>query len=383
LKLWRALLSSHREWPVRLAQLLNARPDERPSDWPSRPEPFKRASGLRPTRWLVLSLFLTVFRPSAATADVVWLLNGDTLTGTAQTMNRGVLTFKTPYAENVNVDWKNVAGLQIARLMRVAIRGGGSHTAWITPSTEGRLHLETRAGSSLEPLVTDVVAIAPTLLGMVITGRAETGLLATSGANDVNSLHLAGELVLRTPQSRSSTDVQLNRTQDRGLETTRNITWTYRQQEFLTDHMFANANLIVTSDRFRDIDLRVAPGIGIGYEVLDYDVTALSFDGGFGYVGENHTLEGDRNYWAARENLNYEYWLIRKRLQFFHQHDGYFGLTGDENLFIKTRTGLRINLTGGLIMTGQLGLDYDRRPFVGQSNTDRTFAITLGYQKLY
>ena len=313
----------------------------------------------------------------------MWLLNGDTLTGTVQTMNAGVLTFKTPYAESVKVDWQNVAGLQTARLLRIALRDGGAHTAWIAPGTDGRLHLVTGAGISLEPLVTDVVSIAPTLLGMVMTGRAETGLLATSGATDVNSLHLAGELVLRTTQWRSSSDVQLNRTQDRGLETTRNITWTFRQQEFLTDHLYANANLIVTNDRFRDIDLRIAPGLGIGYQVLDYDVTALSLDGGLGYVGESHTLEPDRNYWAARESVTYEYWLIRKRLQFFHQHDGYFGLTGDDNLFIKTRSGLRVNLTGGLIMTGQLGLDYDRRPVPGQRNTDRTFAITLGYQKLY
>jgi putative salt-induced outer membrane protein YdiY len=342
-----------------------------------------QAHQVRSIRWFVLSLVLTVFRPSAATADVVWLLNGDTLTGTAQTMNGGVLTFKTPYAENVKVDWRNVAGLQTGRLLRVAIRGGGAYAAWIWPSTEGRLHLVTKDGISLEPLVSDVVSITPTLFGAVMTGRAETGLLATSGATDVNSLHLAGEFAVRTAGWRSSTDVQLNRTQDRGLETTRNITWTFRQQEFLTDHWYANANLIVTNDRFRDIDLRVAPGIGIGYQVLDYDATALSFDGGLGYVGENHTLEPDRNYWAARESLTYEYWLIRKRLQFFHQHDGYFGLTGDDNLFVKTRTGLRFNLAGGLIMTGQWGLDYDRRPVPGQRNTDRTFAITLGYQKLY
>jgi putative salt-induced outer membrane protein YdiY len=312
----------------------------------------------------------------------VWLVNGDILTGTAQTMDGGVLTFKTPYAESVRVAWKNVAGLQTGRMMRVTIRGAGSHTAWIAPGADGRLRLETNVGDSIEPFVRDVVSIAPTLFGVVMSGRAETGLLVTSGASDVNSLHLAGELVFRTPQRRSTTDIQLNRTQDHGLETTRNVTWTFRQQEFFTNHLYGSGNIIVTNDKFRDIDLRAAPGIGLGYQVLNFGVTALSFDGGLGYVSENHTLEGDRYYWAGRENVKYDYWVIRKRLQFFHQHDGYFGLTGEENMFMKTRTGLRINLAGGLILTGQHGLDYDRRPVAGQRNTDRTFAITLGYQRL-
>jgi hypothetical protein len=37
----------------------------------------------------------------------------------------------------------------------------------------------------------------------------------------------------------------------------------------------------------------------------------------------------------------------------------------------------------GMIMTGELGLNYDGRPVVGQNHFDRTFAITLGYQVGY
>jgi hypothetical protein len=36
---------------------------------------------------------------------------------------------------------------------------------------------------------------------------------------------------------------------------------------------------------------------------------------------------------------------------------------------------------GGLIMTDELGLDYDRRPGPGTDKLNRTFAITFGYQK--
>ena len=123
-----------------------------------------------------------------------------------------------------------------------------------------------------------------------------------------------------------------------------------------------------------------APGVGLGYQFLQFDATTLSFDGGVSYVNERHEVETDRNYWAARETGKFEHSLLPGRLQLFHQHDGYFGLSGGENWFVQTRSGARINLMSGIIMTGELGLNYDRRPAVGQNHFDRMFAITLGYE---
>jgi hypothetical protein len=114
--------------------------------------------------------------------------------------------------------------------------------------------------------------------------------------------------------------------------------------------------------------------------VLQYGVTMLTFEGGLGYVDEKYNLQSDRRYWAGRDSVKFEHWLMPKRLQLFHQHDGYYGLTGDDNLFVRTRSGLRISLVGGLIMTDELGLDYDLRPVPGARNLSRTFAITFGYQ---
>jgi len=51
--------------------------------------------------------------------------------------------------------------------------------------------------------------------------------------------------------------------------------------------------------------------------------------------------------------------------------------------FVRTRSGGRINLMDGIIMTGKLGLNYDGRLVVGENHFDRMFAITLGYQVGY
>src|SRR5262245_33700803 len=327
------------------------------------------------------SLIVALAGTRAASADEVWLLNGDSFSGTTQTLESGVLTFRTPFDNVLKVPWKEVAGLETVRQVRVTVRGIGSHVARVVPGPEGCLRLQTAAGPSLDIQLPDILTIVRPQSGVMTMARAEAGLLLASGSSDISSLHLTGEINWRTLSTRTSADIAVNRAQTLGIQTASNLTSALRHQEFLTDHVYANANLILTNDRFRDVNLRTAPGVGVGYQFSNFPVTTLSLDGGFGYVSEHHTFEPDRNYWAVREAVKYEHFLMPTRLQLFHQHDGYYGL-GD-NWFVRTRQGLHVMLTGGLIMTVELGLNYDRRPPLGQDHVDRTFAITLGYQLGY
>jgi hypothetical protein len=316
-----------------------------------------------------------------AHADELWLANGDSLTGTTQTLEGGVLTFRTQLADAaVKLPWKQVAGLETARPVRVTVRNLGWRIARLVPGPAGAVRLLTDYGVSIDVMPSDIEGIVRPQSGVIMTSRAETGLLMASGPNDVSSLHLAGEVVWRTMTNLTSADINVNHAQTGSLETTRNLTMTARHQEFLTDHVYANGNVILTNDIIRDISLRIAPGVGIGYRVVRFGTVSLSIDGGGGYVSEQHRLESDRDYWAARETVKFDLYVLPKRVQIYHQQDGYFGLTGGENQFVQTRSGVRFTLVGGLLMSAELGLNYDRRPSFGQPPIDRTFAVTLGYQ---
>ena len=325
-------------------------------------------------------MLVALFWTAPVHADEVWLRNGDRLTGTTDTLERSVLTFRISYSDTVKVPWSEVAGLETARQVRVTARGVGSHVARVTPGPEGYLRLQTDAGPSIDIPLDDLVSIVRSQSGVLTTARAETGFLVTSGASDISSLHLTGQMTWTTALKQTTIDVAVNRSQTSGVETARNLTTMLRHRELVTDRFYAKGDLILTNDPFRDVALRTAPGIGVGYQVLQFGTTLLSFDGGLGYVNERHESEADRNYWAARETVMFEHFLFPNRLQLFHQHDGYFGLKDGENVFVRMRSGARINLMSGIIMTGELGVNYDRRPPVGQNQVDRTFAITLGYQ---
>ena len=106
----------------------------------------------------------------------------------------------------------------------------------------------------------------------------------------------------------------------------------------------------------------------------------MSLEGGYGLVDERFDGADDNRYSAVREAVSFEVQLAGPRLVAFHLNDGYLGVTGTDNLFVNTLTGVRAGLVGGLVATMQYDFDYDRSPAPGRGRTDRAFALTFGYR---
>lgn len=313
----------------------------------------------------VLPLLVTAFillHPTFAGADLVELKNGDRVSGTVVKLDGGTLTFKSAHGE-LAIPWGDVEALTVEETIIVRSPEGLE-----APHSGGPVNVDT------------TVALTRPNPGLVVSGGAGAGFVATGGNTDVNSLRLDGEVVARDQANRYTFSGAVNRAEDRGVETARSWTSSVRYDRFFTPRLYANANTIFTHDRFRDLDLRTALGVGLGYQVADTPTVKLSFDGGLGYVNENFDALPDDNYAALREAAKLDVLVVGDRLVFFHQHDGYFGVTGDDNLFVKMQNGVRLGLVAGFVTTAQLDLDYDRSPAPGRRNTDRTFALTFGYR---
>jgi putative salt-induced outer membrane protein YdiY len=312
----------------------------------------------------VLSVLVLVFgMAAAAAADELRLRNGDRVTGEAVALLDGKLTFKTPNGE-LAVPWADVEALTIARPMLVTVKSG---------QTELR---------SLEGLVLgDIVAIEAPPPPLVWTGGANAGLLTTGGNSDISNLRLDGELIAIRPRDRFTAGAAINRAEDSGDEKADNWNLSFNYDRFLSERLFANGNAIFAADQFKSLDLRTAVGAALGYEVWKTPRGTLSAIGGLGFVNENFS-EGieDDSYMALREGARLAVYFAGRAVEAFHNHDTYFGITGEDNLFFRMQNGLRFRLVAGLVSTLQADLDYDRSPAPGRKNTDRTFALTLGYR---
>jgi putative salt-induced outer membrane protein YdiY len=295
-------------------------------------------------------------------ADEIRLKNGDRITGTVVTLSGGTLNVKTAHG-TLAIPWEEVTGLTVDEAILVETAPG---------------QVTMQSGGAID--IASATALKRPEPAIVWTGGANAGVVQITGNTDVNSLRADGDVMARAGANRYTVAADTNRAEDSGRETARNWSVSGRYDRFVSPRLFLNANTIFTNDRFRDLDLRTALGAGLGYQVLDTALTKLSLEGGLGWVNENFETAPDDTYTALREAAKLDVLLVADRVTLFHQHDGYFGVTGDDNLFVKMKNGVRLALVAGLVTTAQLDLDYDRSPAPGRRNTDRTFALTFGYR---
>lgn len=322
-------------------------------------------------------VLLATFAATPAAADEVQLANGDRLTGELVSLANGTLTFSTPHGE-LRIPWNLVTSLAVDTPMLVTV-GDGSPAAAASAIGSATTGLATGTGGPLA--FADITAITRPVPPVTFDGVANAGFLRSGGNSDASSLQIDGNLGVRAGANRYTGTASFIRSEERSMETARNWSTSLKYDRFLDPRLFLNANALFTGDQFRDLDLRTALGAGLGYQVLDTPRVRLTTDAGIGWVNEHRTSGDDNRYTAARESAALDVFLILPdRMQLFHQHDGYFGVTGEDNLFIRTQNGVRIGLAGRFVTTMRLGLEYDRTPAPGRRNIDRTVAVTLGYQ---
>ena len=334
--------------------------------------PLPTAPTIRSIALLILLLLLTA---TPARADEVLLKNGDRLTGTVASLAGGVLTLGTPYGA-VRIPWAEITRLAIQDPILAVVSGAPAAQVTIVAAADGQATLQPGGAVALA----SITALTRPQPPVIIDGGANAGIMTTAGNTDVNNLRLDGDIVARASANRYSASAAVTRAEDRDVETARNWTTAFKYDRFVSTRMFLNANTILTNDRFRDLDLRTAVGAGVGYQVLTGPRVTLTADGGLGYVNENLESQPDDSYAALRESVSLAAFAVPDRIQFFHVHDGYFGVTGEDNLFVRMQNGVRLALAAGFVTTLRHDLDYDKSPAVGRSNTDRTLALTLGYR---
>jgi putative salt-induced outer membrane protein YdiY len=326
-------------------------------------------------RVIALLAPLVLIAAAPALADEVRLTNGDRLTGRVVSLTGGTLTFSTPNGD-LRIPWTSVTALVVDESILVSVAAGEPALVTIAAATtDGSVMLQP---GGLTPLA-DIVALERPQ-PLVIDGSANAGFVSSAGNTDVTNIHVDGDLVARADRNRYGVSAALNRAEDRDVESARNWSTSLKYDRFLTSRLFVNANAIFTSDRFRDLDLRTALGAGLGYQAVQTAIVTLNADAGVGWVNENLETGEDDRYTALRESAALTIAAVPRLIELFHQHDGYYGVTGDDNLFIRMQNGVRVRLTGGFVTTVRIDLDYDRTPAPARRNTDRTVSLTLGYR---
>ena len=70
---------------------------------------------------IILTVFFVFLFWGQASADEVWLKNGDRLTGKVMSLDAGTLVFKTSYAGDLSIKWGEVVNLKTDEPVKVVL----------------------------------------------------------------------------------------------------------------------------------------------------------------------------------------------------------------------------------------------------------------------
>ena len=331
---------------------------------------------------LIISIFIMCTCSfSYLMADELYLKNGDRISGEFLTMKDGKLTIKTSYAGDVGVKWTEVADIKTDKEITVLLSDGTLIKGNPKGFEQDKMIIDT--SKVVEPVsfsMLDVKSINPPKEPTVkIKARVNLGVTHTSGNTEKDTTHFDGEFSARTEKNRYTAGGEVNSTKDSGIKTENNSMGYLKYDHFLSKKWFAYSNALFEKDRFKDLNLRSVLGIGSGYQFYETKITNLSLEAGINYVNEDYMTAHDESYSSGRWAINYDRYFYDKAFQFFHFHEGFVSLENTDDLFIKSRTGIRVPLFEHLTATLQYNVDWDRSPSPGREKTDSALMFTLGY----
>lgn len=318
-----------------------------------------------------------------ACAEEILLANGDRISGTILTMKNAKLTMTTTYAGDIVIDWDKVVSIVSDTPIKVVL--SDENVIKGTALTSDRDTIRIKAGEVLEtapiPLA-KVTAINPPdkpKKAVKVSGRANIGVNSSSGNTDTEKAYADAELVARTENNRFTVGGSYNRTEEDDVETESIITGYSKYDHFFTKKWFGYVNTLFTKDRNQDLNLRSAYGFGAGHQFQETEIANFSVEAGLSYMNEDYESAPDTSYTAGRWSLNFDRYLFDESFQFFHFHELFVSLENSEDIFLRSKTGIRIPLKEKLTANFQVNFKWDNVPAPDKGRKDTDYIFSFGY----
>jgi len=296
-------------------------------------------------------------------------------------MNQKQVVIKTSYAGDITVKWGDIENVKSDQKIAVVLKNGIEYLGNILEAGKGLIKLNSSGKDKTPSLSIEEIKMVRTSMvsGVKIKTRANAGLTITRGNTDKDNSYIDGEFSARTTNNRYTAGGELNRTKTNGTRTENNALGFLKYDHFLSERLFIYGNGQFEKDKFQDLDLRSLYGLGSGYQFLETPIENLYFEAGVNYVTEDYGVAPDENYTSGRWAVSYDKFYYNKRFQFFHFHEGFGSFEDADDMFIKSRTGIRIPILPNISASLQYNFDWDNTPSPGRKKADRALMFTLGY----
>jgi len=325
---------------------------------------------------------LFFFLTATASADDVFLKNGNRLSGTIVSMSEGKLVLETDFAGRLTIDWNHVEQLATDAPLTLVLADGsiirGIPTSGKTP---GRIKLA--ASSPADPAPVELARVTainpPDEQPIKLNGLINVGFNKASGNTDLKNAHIDAELLARTVSHRVTLGGAYNRASEDNRKTEDNAMGHLKHDYFLTQSFYLYLNGFAERDRFKNLSLRTTIGPGLGYQFFEGELMNLSVETGPSYVYTNYDGAGRDESLSGRWGVKFDRFFFEKLFQYYFSNEGYVSASDTSDVFMFTRTGLRFPIRGGLSLNAGFEWDWDNTPAEDADKSDYRYILSVGY----
>lgn len=163
-----------------------------------------------------------------------------------------------------------------------------------------------------------------------------------------------------------------------------NILLGYEMRWVFGDKWFASANTTGQHDEAKNIELRTALGLGIGYRFFETDKTALVLQSGFTGLDERRIeeVEGEdatSQYAAWRWAAEYRY-KLGLGPELFYNQEALWSLEDSADIESQVKLGMRMPFTQKIVTEVRYETDYDGQPSGDKEKMDTRVTVGVGYE---
>jgi putative salt-induced outer membrane protein YdiY len=317
-------------------------------------------------------------------ADEVQFKSGDRLQGKVVKMGGGKMVFASTVAGTVTLNMSDIKTFTTDDPITVVMADGSVASRSVAAAATAGQVMMADGAAAAQPVNFDAIGeINPPEVKW--SGVVSASAAYARGNTKSETTALMAEATRRSKIDRSTVAAGYTHGKQRNNDTRETSTsadkWFASAQYdyFFSSQLYGYANMKYEKDRIADLDMRLIPGLGVGYQWIETDTLQFFTEAGVAYVYEKYTDPS-----STEKNISgrLAYRIEKKvndKVTLYHSLEYVPSFEDIHVYLINADAGLRAALTARLSFDAKAQLAYDSEPAPGRDRQDWLYLCGLGW----
>jgi putative salt-induced outer membrane protein YdiY len=312
-------------------------------------------------------------------ADEVQFKSGDRLTGTVKSMADGKMLFDSKVAGPIVLKMDDIDTFSTDAPIEIALSDGSIVNKKVSASEGGQVTID--ANKTLP--FGNIAKLNPEKPAW--KGIISAGATFVRGNTKSDTASVGVEAARRSEVDRITLGAGYYTAKQRDDSTRDNHTtadnWFLKGQYdyFFSEKFYGYGNVRYEKDRIADLDMRLTPGAGLGYQWVERADLNISTEAGMNWVYERYQEPDEtRTYMAGRLAYHVDK-SFNDYVKAFHNLEYIPSFERFDTYLVNSDVGMRAALTSRLALEAKAQMAYNSKPAEGRDKKDLRYILGVGW----